>query len=75
MKIVVLAAGVLLVASGCATRPLVAEDVDGRVVCDQDRMAQIEANARKANTEIRWISCPTATLRVVRNDSAPTTTR
>ena len=50
--------------SGCAIPPLTKADVDGKVVCDGDRMAQIERAARRENKQLVWVHCPTATLRV-----------
>ena len=57
--------GVVVILSGCATAPLTKADVDGRVVCNVDRMDQIERAARRENKEIHWVHCPQATLRVV----------
>lgn len=49
--------------AGCAAQPLTRADVDGRIVCDADRMAQLEREARRNNTELHWVRCPAATLR------------
>lgn len=49
--------------AGCAAQPLTRADVDGRIVCDADRMAQLEREARRNNAELHWVRCPTATLR------------
>lgn len=51
--------------SACAPAPLTKADVDGRVVCDVDRMDQIERAARRENKSVHWVRCPLATLRVV----------
>lgn len=58
-------AGVLVLLFGCAPAPLTKADVDGRIVCNYDRMDQIERAARRENKEIHWVHCPPATLRVV----------
>lgn len=55
-------AGVALCA-GCAQAPLTKAEVDGRIVCDSDRMAKVEHQARLDNREVRWVNCPTVTLR------------
>jgi hypothetical protein len=51
--------------SACAPVPLTKADVDGLVVCNTDRMDQIEREARRENKDVRWVHCPQATLRVV----------
>ena len=57
------AAGAL---TGCATpQPLTKADVDGRVICNYDRMDAVERKARQQGVELRWINCPRATLRAV----------
>jgi hypothetical protein len=61
LSIVAVAAG----ASACAPAPLTKADVDGRVVCNSDRMEQIERAARRENKDVHWVHCPQATLRVV----------
>jgi hypothetical protein len=50
--------------AGCA-QPLTKADVDGKIVCNADRMEQVERKARHENVELHWINCPTATLRAV----------
>jgi hypothetical protein len=57
--------GIVVLTSGCATAPLSKADVDGRVVCNVDRMDQVERAARRTFAEIHWVNCPRATLRVV----------
>lgn len=52
-------------ASGCAPAPLTKADVDGLVVCNVDRMDQVERAARRENKEIHWVHCPQAVLRAV----------
>jgi hypothetical protein len=61
----VLVVGIVVLTSGCATAPLSKADVDGRVVCNVDRMDQVERAARRTFAEIPWVNCPRATLRVV----------
>ena len=63
-KLFVLAgiAGVLAVA-GCAPVPLTKAEVDGRIVCDDYRMDQVERNAKRINAHVVWINCPQAVLR------------
>jgi len=55
------AAGALL--CGCAPQPLTKAEVDGLVVCNSDRMAEVEAKARREHVEVHWVNCPRATLR------------
>ena len=62
-----LASSIVLVAAGlcgCAPVQYTKADVDGRVVCNTDRMDQVERAARREMKEIRWLNCPLATLRV-----------
>lgn len=49
--------------AGCAPQPLTKADVDGKIVCNVDRMDQVERAARRANAEVHWVNCPQATLR------------
>lgn len=50
---------------GCAPVQYTKADVDGRIVCNTDRMDQVERAARRENMkEIHWLNCPLATLRV-----------
>ena len=58
---IVAVAGML---SACAPAPLTKADVDGKVVCNADRMDQVERAARRENKGIVWVHCPQATLRV-----------
>ena len=60
---------------GCASPQLAKEDVDGRIVCDVDRMDEVERNARRSFTDLRWVRCPTARLRVVNADDAKATAK
>jgi hypothetical protein len=39
--------------------------VDGRIVCNVDRMDQVERAARRENTEVHWVNCPQAVLRTM----------
>jgi hypothetical protein len=52
-------------ASGCAPVALTKADIDGRVVCNQDAMDQVERHARRNTVSVFWINCPQATLRVI----------
>jgi hypothetical protein len=59
---ILVAAGVL---SGCGSMRYTKAGLDGRIVCDADRMDRIERAARREHKQVRWPSCPLATLRVV----------
>ncbi len=69
MKTLVVVAGFvsLSLLAGCAPAPLTKADVDGRIVCDTDRMTQAERQALKASSSTRlvWVNCPQAVLRPV----------
>jgi hypothetical protein len=58
---IIVVAGVL---SACAPVQYTKADLDGRVVCNTERMDQIERAARRENKEVHWVNCPLATLRV-----------
>ena len=61
-----LALGTIVVACGlaaCAPQPLTKSDVDGRIVCNTDRMDQVERDALHRNAQLRWVHCPEVTLR------------
>jgi len=49
---------------GCASTEYTKADLDGRVVCNTDRMDQVDREARREMKEIHWLNCPLATLRV-----------
>ena len=49
---------------GCASTEYTKADLDGRVVCNTDRMDQVDRAARREMKEIHWLNCPLATLRV-----------
>ena len=51
--------------AGCAPQPLTRADVDGKIVCNADRMDQVEREARRNNVQVHWVNCPTATLLAV----------
>ncbi len=55
----------LAVLSGCAPAPLNKADVDGKIVCDSERMDQVERQAHRNMADVHWVHCPQATLRVV----------
>jgi hypothetical protein len=66
MKILA-ALSIVAVAGGldaCAPAPLTKADVDGKIVCNADRMAQVERDARREHKDVHWVNCPQATLRV-----------
>ena len=54
-----------ILASGCAPAPLTRADVDGRVVCDVDKMDRIEHSARRGFKDVHWVNCPKAVLRAM----------
>ena len=56
--------GIGALLTGCAPAPLTKADVDGRVVCNADRMDQVERAARREFKDVIWLHCPEATLRV-----------
>jgi hypothetical protein len=61
-----LAAGVILTAcalAGCAPQPLTKADVDGKIVCNADKMDQLERDAMHRNAQLRWVNCPEVKLR------------
>jgi len=51
--------------AGCAPVELTKADVDGKVVCNPDRMDAVERAARREHKDVIWLHCPRATLRVV----------
>jgi hypothetical protein len=62
-----LALSIVLVAAGlsaCAPVAYTKADVDGSVVCNTERMDQIDRAARREMKEVHWVNCPLATLRV-----------
>jgi len=64
---VVIALSIVTVASvlsACGPVQYTKADLDGRIVCDTDRMDRIDSAARRENKEVHWVSCPLATLRV-----------
>lgn len=67
MKPILTASLVLAAAwlAGCAPQPLTKADVDGKVVCNADRMAEVETKARRDHFDVHWVNCPRATLRAV----------
>jgi hypothetical protein len=52
-----------LLLGGCANQPFTKADIDGRIVCNYERMDQVERLAKRQATAVYWINCPTATLR------------
>lgn len=65
MNRIVLAAISLLVMSGCAPIHYAKADIDGRIVCNPDAIAAVEQEAKRKYTQVIWVRCPTATLRVI----------
>lgn len=49
--------------AGCAPQPLTKADVDGKIVCNADKMDQVERDAMHRNAQLRWVNCPQVTLR------------
>ena len=68
MKPLLSAAAVIATAllCSCATPQYTGADLEGRVVCDEAQMRAIEHAARRNFTEVHWVNCPTATIRVVK---------
>jgi hypothetical protein len=58
-------AAVAIALAGCAPAPLTKAEVDGRIVCNVDRMDQVERAARRENKEVHWVNCPQAVLRTM----------
>jgi hypothetical protein len=58
-------AAVAIAVAGCAPAPLTKAEVDGRIVCNVDRMDQVERAARRDNKEVHWVNCPQAVLRTM----------
>jgi len=52
------------VLAACAGAPPTRADLDGRVVCDAERMASVEARAQRDGVGLRWVNCPRVMLRV-----------
>jgi hypothetical protein len=57
-------AAVAIAVAGCAPAPLTKAEVDGRIVCNVDRMDQVERAARREFKDVHWVHCPQAVLRV-----------
>lgn len=55
----------LAFASGCAPVVWTKADIDGRVVCDADRMERVERDAMRSFASVQWLNCPKVTLRVI----------
>ena len=54
-----------ILAAGCATTPPTRANLDGSYVCNADRMAQINREARLEGKQVIWLHCPLAKLKVV----------
>ena len=55
----------MIALTGCAPEPMTKADVDGRIVCNTDRMGEVERSARRENKEVHWLHCPQAVLRAM----------
>lgn len=68
MRTIVFLAGIAgtLLIGGCASAPPTEAYLDGLIVCNTNYMDQVERAARRHFTEVHWINCPTAVLRVVK---------
>jgi hypothetical protein len=53
-----------LLFAGCAPAPMTKADVDGRIVCNDVQMDQVERQAKRTATQVIWVNCPVAVLRV-----------
>ena len=51
--------------AGCAAAPLTRAEVDGKLVCNQDYMDQVERSAHSRMAELHWVNCPKVKLVVV----------
>jgi hypothetical protein len=64
-----LLAGMAIVAAGlmagCAPQPLTKAEVDGKIVCNSDKMYDVEQHARHQGFQVQWVNCPQAVLRAV----------
>lgn len=65
MKTLVAAGIAGLLLSGCAPVQYTKADIDGRIVCNADVMDRVEQHARRNFTQVIWVNCPQATLRVI----------
>jgi len=50
----------LLALAACAPAPMNRADTDSTSTCDANRMAQVEADARRTFKEVHWLHCPQA---------------
>ena len=55
-------AGTLLL-TGCAQAPLTKAEVDGRIICNEMQMDQVERQAKRNMAQVHWVNCPVVTLR------------
>jgi hypothetical protein len=51
-------AGGVLLLSGCTPAPLTRADVEGRIVCNGEQMAEVEREALRRNAKLQWVRCP-----------------
>jgi len=57
MKLILALSGALLV-TACSSVPTQSAENETTMVCDQARMALVEAKAKAERTELHWNSCP-----------------
>jgi hypothetical protein len=55
----------LALLAGCAPVVYQKADIDGRVICDSDRMERVERDATRKFASVVWLNCPQVTLRVI----------
>jgi len=64
MTLVAIGMAAVWLCTGCAEQPpLQASDVDGKVVCHPDKVAQAESQAKRERKQLMWVNCPQAVLR------------
>ncbi len=57
MKLILALSGAVFVA-GCASAPMQVATNDKRVVCDQQKMQRVQAQAVATGAQVYWLSCP-----------------
>jgi hypothetical protein len=58
-------AGTVLI-EGCASAPLTDAYLDGLIICNKQAMEKVERIAKRSLKEVRWVNCPTETIKVVK---------
>jgi hypothetical protein len=56
-------AGAMLI-EGCASAPPTEAFLDGLIICNKEAMDKVERVAKRSLKDIRWVNCPTETIRV-----------